>query len=415
MKVAVNGLQTRHRFKISGQSTRTGMTSPSLTPACSTRAVSPSEPKTLESIMRVGPWPSRSFKLGNASFVILCFLAAALLLPSRQEGAPINGSGEDSRQANRTLANQRPSRAEQSRAAGAYGKLPLGFEANQGQTDSRVRFLSHGKGYSLFLTPNEAVLALQKGRTQKPERNAKGPQPASEGGKFAAPAVLRMHLRGSNVAADMVGSDELPGKSNYLIGNDPANWRSNVPNYRKVAEHGVYPGIDLVYYGTQRQLEYDFVVAPGADPRAIRLAFQGADRLRIDSQGNLIATVRGGEVSFQRPIAYQAAPDGAKQVVAARYLIKGRRNVEFKVGKHDPGRSLIIDPTLAYSTYLGGSNIDGANAIAVAPDDSAFITGETFSTDFPTVNSLFPTSLGGRLHSYRRSAPTALRFFILPT
>jgi hypothetical protein len=292
-------------------------------------------------------------------------------------------------------ANNKPSHAEQARAIGAYGKLPLGFEANQGQTDSRVRFLSRGGGYSLFLTPNEAVLALKRGQTQKPGRKPNGAKPAIESRKIAAPAVLRMQLVGSNARAGMMGVDELPGKSNYFIGNDPANWRTNVPNYRKVAEHGIYPGIDLIYYGTQRQLEYDFVVAPGSDPHAIRLAFQGADHLSIDSQGNLIASVGGGEVSWQRPVAYQEALDGAKQPVAARFRIKRNRDVSFEVGKHDPARSLIIDPTLAYSTYLGGSSIDGANAIAVAPDDSAFITGETYSSDFPTVNALFPTNAAG--------------------
>jgi hypothetical protein len=324
----------------------------------------------------------------------LFLLAAALLSPSRQEGAQIPGSAEHSPQPRATLANNRPSHAEQARAIGAYGKLPLGFEANQGQTDSRVRFLSRGGGYSLFLTPNEAVLALQRGQTQKPVGKANGSKPAIQSRKFAAPAVLRMQLVGSNAAPGMMGMDELPGKSNYFIGNDPAKWRTNVPNYRKVAEHGVYPGIDLIYYGTQRQLEYDFVVAPGSEPRAIRLAFQGADHLRIDSQGNLIASVGGGEVSLRRPIAYQEALDGAKQPVVARYSIRGRRNVAFQVGKHDPGRALIIDPTLSYSTYLGGSSIDGANAIAVAPDGSAFIAGGTFSSDFPTAHPLQPNAGG---------------------
>ena len=344
--------------------------------------------------MRVRPCPSRPFKLRNAGVVVLSLLAAALLSPSRQEGAQIGGSAEHSPQPRATLANNRPSHAEQARALGAYGNLPLGFEANQGQTDSRVRFLSRGGGYSLFLTPSEAVLALQAGQTRKPEGKANGTKPAIQSRKFAAPAVLRMQLVGSNAAAGMIGMDELPGKSNYFIGNDPANWRTNVPNYRKVAEHGVYPGIDLVYYGTQRQLEYDFVVAPGADPHAIRLAFQGADHLRIDSQGNLIASVGGGEVSLHRPIAYQEALDGAQQPVVARYLIKGRRNVAFQVGKHDPGRPLIIDPTLSYSTYLGGSSIDGANGIAVAPDGSAFITGGTFSSDFPRLIHLQPILRG---------------------
>ena len=355
---------------------------------------SPSEPKKLESNMRVRSWPSRPFKLRNVGVVGWCLLAAALLPPSTQEGAPIDGGAEHSQPARGVLANNKPPHAEQARAMGAYGKLPLAFEANRGQTDSRVRFLSHGSGYSLFLTPNEAVLALQTGRTQKPPWKANGSLHAIGSGGFAAPAVLRMQLVGSNATAGLMGVDELPGKSNYFIGNDPAHWRTNVPNYRKVAEDGVYPGINLVYYGTQRQLEYDFVVAPGADPRAIRLAFQGADHLRIDSQGNLIASVRGGEVSFERPIAYQEALDGAKQQVVVRYIIKGRRNVAFEVGKHDPNRSLIIDPILAYSTYLGGSSIDGANAIAVAPDGTAFIAGGTFSSNFPTAHPLQPNAGG---------------------
>ena len=344
--------------------------------------------------MRVRPWSSRPFKLRRAGVVVLSLLAAALLSPSRQEGAQIRGSAEHSPQPRPTHANHGPSHAEQARALGAYGNLPLSFEANQGQTDSRVRFLSRGGGYSLFLTPNEAVLALQAGQTLKPEGKANGRKPAMQSWKFAAPTVLRMQLVGSNAAPGMMGMDELPGKTNYFIGNSPANWRTNVPNYRKVAEHGVYPGIDLVYYGTQRQLEYDFVVAPGSDPHAIRLAFQGADHLRIDSQGNLIASIGCGEVSLHRPIAYQETLDGAKQPVVARYLIRGRRNVAFQVGKHDAGRPLIIDPILSYSTYLGGSSIDGANGIAVAPDGSAFITGETFSTDFPTANP-FQTNLKG--------------------
>jgi hypothetical protein len=318
----------------------------------------------------------------------------ALLLPSRQQAAPVDSEAQRSPQATAKTANHKPSQAEQAHAVQAYGKLPLSFEANQGQTDRRVRFLSHGSGYSLFLTPEEAVLTLQTGRTQKPGPKAQGLQPFVGGQKLAPPAILRMQLVGNNAKAGMVGLDELPGKSNYLIGNDPANWRTNVPNYRRVTEDGVYPGINLVYYGTQRQLEYDFVVEPGADPSAIRLAFQGADRLRIDSQGNLLVSVKGGEVSFLRPIAYQTALDGAKQPIAAHYLIKGRRNVEFKVGKHDPSRSLIIDPTLAYSTYLGGSSIDGANAIAVAPDGTAFIAGGTFSSDFPTAHPLQPNAGG---------------------
>jgi len=328
--------------------------------------------------MRVRSWPSRPYRLRNVRFVGWCLLVAVLLPTARQEGAPIEGSAKQSRPARAMLANARPSHAERARALGAYGRLPLGFEANEGQTDSRVRFLSRGQGYSLFLTPHEAVLALKRGQTPQPGRKAAGSRPAVETRQSAAPAVLRMQLVGAHATAGMVARDELPGKSNYFLGKDPAHWLSGVPNYRKVAELRVYPGIDLVYYGTPHQLECDFVVAPGADPHAIRLAFQGADHLRIDSQGNLIASVAGGEVSLHRPLAYQEAPNGARQPVVVRYLIRGRRNVAFEVSKHDPSRALLIDPILAYSTYLGGSSIDGANAIAVAPDGSAFIAGGDF-------------------------------------
>jgi hypothetical protein len=355
--------------------------------------------------MRVRPWPSRPFKLRNVAIVGWCLLAAALVQPSRQLGAPLDGTANRTTQTAPKLANQRPSKAQQARAVAAYGKLPLGFEANQGQTNSRVRFLSRGSGYLLFLTPDEAVLALESEQPQLSGRTSKLPQPGRETAKPKPPAMLRMQLVGSNAQAGMVGTDLLPGKSNYFLSNDPSQWRTNVPNYRRVAEHAVYPGIDLVYYGTQSQLEYDFVVAPGADPHAIRLAVQGAKKLRIDSQGNLIATVGKGEVSFQRPVAYQEDSHANRQPVSAQFSIKGGRNVEFKVGKHDPSRSLVIDPTLAYSTYVGGSLIDGANAIAVAPDDSAFITGETYSSDFPVVDALVPKNAGGEVAFVSKVSP----------
>jgi len=196
-----------------------------------------------------------------------------------------------------------------------------------------------------------------------------------------------MELLGSNPAPNFSAQDELPGKSNYFIG-DQKNWRSNVPNYGKVAEKNIYPGIDLVYYGTQRQLEYDFNVAPGADPKAIQISFEGARKLRVDAAGNLILGLAGGEVKFEKPFAYQIKGD-QKEPVAARFHLGDRKyRVYFAIDNYDATRPLVIDPILAYSTYLGGSNIDVANAIAVAPDNTAFVTGGTFSTDFPTAHPL---------------------------
>src|SRR5438445_1632722 len=204
-----------------------------------------------------------------------------------------------------------------------------------------------------------------------------------------------MRLVGCNPAPELVGLNELPGRSNYYIGRDPKKWRTNVPNYRQVAERGVYPGIDLVYHGNQQQLEYDFVIAPSADPRAIRLAVDGARKVRTDSVGDLIVEVATGELRLHKPVIYQKA-EGIEEPVDGRYVLEGKHQVAFRVGKYNPSLPLVIDPILSYSTYLGGSVIDSAAAIAVAADGTAFIAGGTFSADFPTTHSLQPTAGGPR-------------------
>ena len=267
-----------------------------------------------------------------------------------------------------------------------YAKLPLSFEPNLGQANGDAKFLARGDGYSLFLTSNEAVLAMAGHST-------KSTQPAAKSAHSTG--VLRMELLGSNPAPNFSAQNELPGKSNYFIG-DQKNWRSNVPNYAKVAEKNVYPGIDLVYYGTQRQLEYDFNVAPGADPKAIQISFEGARKLRVDAAGNLILGLAGGEVKFEQPYAYQMKGN-EKEPVAARFHLGDRKyRVYFAIDNYDATRPLVIDPILAYSTYLGGSDIDVAHAIAVAPDNTAFIAGATDSLDFPTAHPLQPND-GGSL------------------
>ena len=166
-----------------------------------------------------------------------------------------------------------------------------------------------------------------------------------------------MTLVNANPQSQAAGHDALPGKSNYFIGNDPAKWRTNIPTYAKVKYEGVYPGVDLVYYGNQGQLEYDFVVAPGADPGLVTLAFEGAREVHIDARGELVLGVEGGEVRQHKPVVYQEVA-GVKQEVAGRYVMKGTRQVGFRVAAYDPSRPLIIDPVLVYSTYLGGSGGD---------------------------------------------------------
>ncbi|MGH9784500.1 MAG: SBBP repeat-containing protein, partial [Terriglobia bacterium] len=276
----------------------------------------------------------------------------------------------------------------------SYGKLPLSFEANQGQTDSRVQFLSRGHGYSLFLTPTESVLTLRG----PAEAGSAGSQTVPRAVKTAAPssnrsAVLRMKLLGANPAPQATGLEELPGKSNYFLGNDPKQWRTNVPNYGKVRFAGVYPGVDLVYYGNQRQLEYDFVVAPGADPSAIRLGFAGAERLEIDPQGELALETPAGEVRWHKPVVYQEV-GGVRQMVDGHYVRKGEETVGFEIASYDPRHPLIIDPVLIYSTYLGGSAFDAGVGIAVDSSGSAYVTGETDSTNFPTTAGAFQAGCG---------------------
>lgn len=250
-----------------------------------------------------------------------------------------------------------------------YKQFPLSFEPNQKQTDNAdVKFLARGDGYILFLTGKEAVLSMRK-------------DPKST-------AVMRMSLLNANANPSFTGMEELPGKSNYFIGNKPENWHTNISTYRKVSEHDIYPGIDLLYYGTQRQLEYDFVIAPGASPRKIQIAFSGAKNLHTDPNGDLLLSAAGkDDVRLHKPVAYQQIGN-EKQLVAANYVLSGKDRVAFSIGNYDQSRPLIVDPILAYSTYIGGSGIDAANAIALAPDNTAFIAGSTFSSNFPVVHAL---------------------------
>jgi hypothetical protein len=283
----------------------------------------------------------------------------------------------------------------QARVPDQYGKLPLSFEANNGQTDGRVKFLSRSSGYSLFLTGDEAVLTLSGGKANPHKAKIMSTARTLQSG-MAAPksvGVLRMKLRDANPATKVTGVDELTGTSNYFIGNDPKKWRSGVPTYGKVKYEGIYSGIDLVYYGNQRQLEYDFIVAPGADPRRIAFDVSGAKRIRRDGHGDLVLKMGEGEIRWLEPVVYQQK-DGTRREVPARYAIKDRNRVGFELAKYDPSRPLYIDP-LIYSTFLGGSGDDEGNGIAVDSAGNAYISGITCSTDFPTKNPLQANYGGG--------------------
>jgi len=254
----------------------------------------------------------------------------------------VPGGSQTGRGPTSSQASFEPNAPAKTRIAASYLKLPLSFERNVGQmSDEGVKFLSRGEGYSLGLTPTGAVLALQKAEPKREAAHPARPRekspdkllplPDSALGAFANPPgaqldartllaekaearasarvstqVLRMELVGANEGAQAAALEELPGKSNYFIGNDPKKWRTGVPTYAKVKYQSVYPGVDLVYYGNQRQLEYDFVVAPGADAKAIRLKFDGAEKLSVDgATGDLVLKAGGGEVRFRKPTVYQ--------------------------------------------------------------------------------------------------------------
>ncbi|WP_217426560.1 hypothetical protein, partial [Candidatus Methylobacter favarea] len=252
------------------------------------------------------------------------------------------------------------------KAQARYGQLPLSFEANQGQTDSQVKFLARGHGYGLFLMPTEAVLSLQTPRAKSFSAAHTGSVPAIRG------TVLRMQWSGGNSAPRVTGQEAAPGRVNYLIGKDSAHWHTGVPTYARVTYEGVYPGVDLVYYGHQGQLEYDIVVAPKADPRSICLTFLGAERMEVNAAGALVLHSGKREIQMYKPVIYQEVA-GSRKSIAGGYTLNAAHEVGFEVGAYDRSRPLVIDPVLAYATYLGGNEEDRGSGIAVDNAGHAYV------------------------------------------
>src|SRR5579859_6956233 len=288
-------------------------------------------------------------------------------------------------------APSRETRATSSaRALAQYARLPMSFERNEGQTDRRVKFLARGQGYGLFLTADEAVLALKKTSVVSRQLSAGG---MAKPGPRTTDGVLRMQLLNTNANAKVLGEDEQPGKTNYFIGNDPARWRTNVPNYARVRYSQVYRGVDLVYYGRQGTMESDFEISPGSEAGQIQMRIDGAQKLNVDAQGDLVLQMDGGEVRLHRPVAYQVSA-GRRREVAAHYRLSGKREAKIEVAEYDHQIPLIIDPVLTYATYLGGSGGEVANGIAVDSSGNAYIAGITNSTNFPTLSPEQTSSAG---------------------
>lgn len=344
-------------------------------------------------------YTDRSFKL---TLVLLCavsLLSLNALILDRQRG--FSKVKSEAIRFEPSTARLTPKQARE-----VYGQIPLSFEANQGQTENSVNFLARGAGYTLFLKPTEAVLRLRSA-----DFGMRNPNPQSAIGdqqsKNSQSKVLRMKLVGANPDAAVAGADELAGKVNYFTGNDSSEWRTDVPTYARVRYSEVYPGIDLVYYGNQKQLEYDFVVAPGRDPRAVCLQFDGADKVEVDTGGDLLLTLGESIVRQPKPLVYQEV-GSSRRTIEGGYAVGPDGQVGFTVGEYDALLPLVIDPVLVYSTYLGGSGTDSGNDIVVDSSGNAYICGDTTSTNFPTANAIDGTFAGGGFAGARDAFVTKL-------
>jgi hypothetical protein len=306
-------------------------------------------------------------------------------------------------------------------------KRGLRFEPNQGQADRAVKFISRAPGYQLALGPTGAVMTLRRQKEKSKSQKWKFAQVPAEDRLLttdlptayhrsltpdapdAQPITgsLRMTLLGANPNPEIRGMDPLPTTTNYFGGKDPSSWRSNVPSYSKVKCTGVYDGIDLLYYGEEGQIEYDFTVAPGADPDSIKLGFEGADSIDVDEAGDLVMNVAGAHVRHRKPFVYQEL-NGARMQIAGRYKLLAHaasirdpksktqnHTVGFEIGAYDPALPLVIDPVLEYSTYLGGSGDDEGTAIAADTEGNVYIAGITDSADLPATNDPHPVFGGG--------------------
>jgi len=325
-------------------------------------------------------------------FVFILLIAAGMLPPAALSGAfklSSFAARKTSTDVRSPHQRKEPDATVKARISKGYGKLPMLFEANRGQAGAQVNFIARGGGYALFLTPDEAVLRISTasgGERVSINNPAQAAALATARGTDSQSAVLRMKLVGANRRPRVSGIEPLQATSSYFIGDDPGKWRTNVANFAKVKYESVYPGVDLVWHGNQRQIEHDFIVAPGADPKRIKLSFAGADTMTIDGEGALVLRPNGNEdgdnLRLLKPVAWQEA-DGERREIACRFEITGSREAGFRLGDYDRSRTLVIDPVLAYSTYIGGAGVDQAFDIAVDSDGFAYITGQTDSTDFP--------------------------------
>jgi len=275
---------------------------------------------------------------------------------------------------------------ETSAKAKNFGILPMEFEENRGQADPDVRFISHGKGYTLFLTASEAVVVLNQRNEGKDARVGRSPLRRRTMTGSKTTSVVRMKILGGNPVPQSIGTSPLAGTVNYFTGRDAHNWHTGISTYSAVHYSEVYPGTDLVYYGKDRQLEYDFVLNPGADPGKIALSFEGTKGLAIDGTGNVTMGTEAGKLILLKPTIYQII-GGQKMSVHGRYVLRANQIVGLELGRYDSNKALVVDPVLSYSTYLGGSADEFAESVVADGQGNVYIAGATTSVDFPHAGS----------------------------
>ncbi|MDX1382546.1 MAG: SBBP repeat-containing protein [Thermoanaerobaculia bacterium] len=258
------------------------------------------------------------------------------------------------------------------------------FEPNVGQTAEEVRFLTRGPGYTLFLTASEMVLAL--------DPTTQDSQPTSE-------RAVRVRFDGAEPPSSARGRDPMPSFSSYFVGNDPSRWRTRVPHFAKVVFENVYPGIDVVYRSHGGQVEYDFVVAPGSEPGAVRLAIEGADAVRLDEKGDLVVALGDEEMRMLPPVVYQEAAGGRREIDST-YVLEPSGRIGFQIAEYDVTLPLVVDPVLSYSTYLGGTSFDYGGGIGVDAAGNVYVAGHTQSLDFPALSALQPAFAGGKADAF---------------
>jgi hypothetical protein len=342
---------------------------------------------TRPTITRVFPKTEWTLMVAIAPLALAVLIAA--LIPASQ--APntehyLAGSTHDQTRTAAPVSEPAASQMSEQEAIDAYGKLPLSFISNEGQTDKEVRYYAQGAGYGFFFTPERAMLSFANG-----------------GGRGHA---LGLDFLGANPNATLTAQKRLSGEVNYLVGDDPANWQQDLPTHAQLLYGGLWPGIDMAVRGEGGKLKYEFHVQPGSSVEDIRLDYRGAEGLSVGAGGELLVGTSLGTLKDAAPLSYQLI-GGERVPVQSRYkLLKGDGGgYGFAVGAYDPRYPLIIDPGLDYSTYLGGTGFDRGEGIAVR-EGRAYVTGQTNSSDFPTTPGAFDTTLGGSQDAFVTKLPT---------